>query len=96
MRITMMQGYAQSDPNYSAQAHDGIKCSLKANEAFVFPLEKSILSIPKPTMHLLHADISAVTFSRVGATAGSNALKTFEIRIEMRNSPDIQFSSIAR
>ncbi|KAJ3056164.1 FACT complex subunit [Rhizophlyctis rosea] len=80
----------------SAQAHDGIKCSLKAHEAFVFPLDKSILSIPKPTMHLLHADISAVTFSRVGATAGSNALKTFEIRIEMRNSPDIQFSSIAR
>ncbi|KAJ3044471.1 FACT complex subunit [Rhizophlyctis rosea] len=80
----------------SSQGHEGIKCSLKANEAFFFPLATSILSIPKPCMHLPHSDIAAITFSRVGATAGSNALKTFEIRIEMRNSPDVQFSSIAR
>ncbi|KAI8915430.1 hypothetical protein DFJ77DRAFT_368693 [Powellomyces hirtus] len=79
----------------SSQGQSGIKCAHKANEAFLYPLEKSILSIPKPPIFLAQSEIAAVTFSRVGQTGGS-ALKTFEIKFNLRSGPEYTFGSIAR
>ncbi|KAI9322058.1 hypothetical protein DFJ73DRAFT_875721 [Zopfochytrium polystomum] len=78
----------------SAQGHSGIKCALKANEAFLYPLEKCFLSFPKPTTVIPHSDITLVTFQRVSA-GSSSATKTFEIRIAT-TSGVYTFSSIPR
>ncbi|KAI8822632.1 uncharacterized protein EV422DRAFT_407906 [Fimicolochytrium jonesii] len=80
----------------SAQSQSGIKCAYKANEAFFYPLEKCLISIPKPAIFIAHAEISVVTFSRVGQAGGGNALKTFEIKVNLRDGPEYTFGSIAR
>ncbi|KAJ3167292.1 FACT complex subunit [Geranomyces variabilis] len=87
---------APSDSFSSAHGQSGIKCAHKANEAFLYPLERSILSIPKPPIFISHAEISAVTFSRVDQTGGSNALKTFEIKFNLREGQEHTFGSVAR
>ncbi len=78
----------------SAQNSAGFKCSYKANEAFLFPLDKSFLSIPKPPIFIPHAEIGAVTFSRVGGA--SSTTKFFEMRISMSNGTEYGFANIPR
>ncbi|KAJ3275298.1 FACT complex subunit [Borealophlyctis nickersoniae] len=80
----------------SAQGHSGIKCSYKANECFLYPLEKSFLSIPKPPIFIPHNEISHVTFARTGGASASTGLKTFEIKFSMTNGNEWGFSSIAK
>ena len=48
--------------------------------------------LPKPTMHIMHNEISAITFSRVG----SSNLRTFEMKLSISSGSDVLFSSIAR
>ncbi|KAJ3099368.1 FACT complex subunit [Phlyctochytrium planicorne] len=78
----------------SAQNAFGLKCSLKANEAMLFPLEKSFISLPKPTTLIPHTDITMITFGRVNASASSST-KTFEMKIST-DSTDYTYSSIPR
>ncbi|KAI9321252.1 hypothetical protein BX666DRAFT_1900156 [Dichotomocladium elegans] len=80
------------------RSHHGanaLKCSMKANEGFLYPLEKSFLFIPKPTTFIPHNEIGVVTFSRLQSTAGGSS-RTFDIKFHMKSGIDIQFSSINR
>lgn len=79
----------------SASGQSAIKCSQKANEALLYPLEKAFLCIPKPTLYLPYADISKLVFARV-TSAAANTTKTFEVKISNRNGSDVTFSSISR
>ncbi|CAO3671926.1 unnamed protein product [Rhizopus stolonifer] len=79
------------------KSHHGafaMKCSMKANEGFLYPLEKSLLFIPKPPTYIPINEIGMVTFSRVGQSAGSS--RTFDMKFRMTSGTDIQFSSINR
>ena len=42
----------------------GVKCALKASEGILYPLEKYLLFVPKPTILIELDDIDYVTFSR--------------------------------
>ncbi|KAJ8654000.1 hypothetical protein O0I10_010336 [Lichtheimia ornata] len=80
------------------RSHHGanaLKCSMKANEGYLYPLEKSFLFIPKPTTFIPHSEIGVVSFSRLGTTSGGSS-RTFDIKFHMKNGTDIQFSSINR
>ncbi|OBZ84584.1 FACT complex subunit pob3 [Choanephora cucurbitarum] len=82
----------------SYKSHHGanaLKCSMKANEGFLYPLEKSLLFIPKPPTFIPLNEISVVTFSRVGGQAGGSS-RTFDMKINLKSGNDIQFSSINR
>ncbi|KAF9189484.1 FACT complex subunit [Haplosporangium sp. Z 767] len=72
-----------------------IKCSMKANEGFIYPLDKSFLFIPKPPTFIPHSEIGSVTFSRVGGGA-SSASRTFDLKFNMKSGVDYSFSSINR
>lgn len=81
----------------SYRSHHGanaLKCSMKANEGFLYPLEKSLLFIPKPPTFIPLNEIGVVTFSRVGQSGGSS--RTFDMKFNMKSGNDIQFSSINR
>ncbi|CAO3628976.1 unnamed protein product [Mucor hiemalis] len=81
----------------SYRSHHGanaLKCSMKANEGFLYPLEKSLLFIPKPPTFIPLNEIGVVTFSRVGQSGGSS--RTFDMKFNMTSGNDIQFSSINR
>ncbi|EGF81219.1 hypothetical protein BATDEDRAFT_10843, partial [Batrachochytrium dendrobatidis JAM81] len=79
----------------SANGQSGLKCSQKANEAILYPLDKCFLAIPKPPIFFSHSDITAVTFSRVssGSTAST---KTFEVKFSLVTGVEYSFSSISR
>ncbi|ORZ40141.1 hypothetical protein BCR44DRAFT_1411133 [Catenaria anguillulae PL171] len=69
-----------------------IKCSLKANEGHLYPMERQLIFVPKPTTYLAHAEISYVTFSRV--SGGSS--RTIDMVVTMKGAPEVPLSNIAR
>ncbi|GAB5586132.1 FACT complex subunit [Umbelopsis nana] len=73
----------------------GIKSSMKANEGYLYPLEKCFLFIPKPPTFIPHSEIGVVTFSRVSASTGGSS-RTFDMKFSMKTGHDYQFSSINR
>ncbi|KAI9306000.1 FACT complex component Pob3 [Cunninghamella echinulata] len=80
------------------RSHHGahaLKCSMKANEGYLYPLEKSFLFIPKPTTFIPFNEIGVVNFSRVGTQSGTSS-RTFDMKFHMKGGNDIQFSSINR
>ncbi|KAJ3071133.1 FACT complex subunit, partial [Rhizoclosmatium hyalinum] len=77
----------------STQGHSGVKCALKANEAFLYPLERSFVSVPKPATLIPHAEVEKVTFSRVNSTSSST--KTIEMKISTA-SGEYAYTSISR
>jgi len=78
----------------SHHLHHAVKCSLKANESYLYPLDKSFLFIPKPPTLIAHSEIASVTFSRVGG--GITNTRTFEMKFNMKNGVDYQFGGINR
>ncbi|CAG8487824.1 9224_t:CDS:10 [Ambispora leptoticha] len=81
----------------SYRSHHGnsaFKCSMKANEGYLYPLEKCFLFIPKPPTFIPIQDIISVTFSRVSSSASSS--RTFDLKFNLKNKTEIQFSSINR
>ncbi|KAK3812048.1 MAG: hypothetical protein J3Q66DRAFT_403903 [Benniella sp.] len=87
-RVTIPSEFFKSYHNHSA-----IKCSMKANEGVLYPLDKSFLFIPKPPTFIPHSEIGSVTFSRVGGGAAS-ASRTFDLKFNMKSGVDYSFSSI--
>ncbi len=67
---------------------------MKANESYLYPLDKSFLFIPKPPTLIAHSEIASVTFSRVGS--GITNTRTFEMKFNMKNGVDYQFGGINR
>lgn len=43
-----------------------VRCSCKSNDGFLYPLEKSMLFVHKPTLWIRYADISSLEFRRSG------------------------------
>ncbi|KAI9016798.1 structure-specific recognition protein-domain-containing protein, partial [Hyaloraphidium curvatum] len=77
----------------------GIKCTYKANEAYIYPLGpagKCFLSLFKQPMALPFRDISSLTFKRVASGTGTAALRTFEIIVSQRGGPDVTFGNVSR
>ncbi|KAI1313072.1 FACT complex subunit [Mortierella claussenii] len=89
-RVTIPSEFFKSYHSQSA-----IKCSMKANEGVLYPLDKSFLFIPKPPTFIPHSEIGSVTFSRVGGGAAS-ASRTFDLKFNMKSGVDYSFSSINR
>ncbi|OMH86073.1 FACT complex subunit pob3 [Zancudomyces culisetae] len=73
----------------------GAKCSLKANEGILYPLNRGILFVPKPAQFVAYSEINSVVFSRVGSGSASSG-RTFDIVINSHTGTDIQFSSFNR
>ncbi|KAG0173932.1 FACT complex subunit [Apophysomyces sp. BC1034] len=80
------------------RSHHGahaLKCSLKANEGYLYPLDKSFLFIPKPPTFIPLNEIGVVTFSRLGTSSGGSS-RTFDMKFRMKSGNTVQFSSINR
>ena len=79
--------------------HPAIKCTIKANEGALYPLEKNFMFIPKPTLLIPHSDIAQCVFSRVGgptSSFGGNP-RSFDFKISVRGTgTEHLFSNIAK
>jgi structure-specific recognition protein 1 len=68
---------------------------MKANEGHLYPLDDSLLFLPKPTLHMPFSDISVITFSRVGG-GGAGASRTFDMVVTMKKGTEHPFNNIAK
>lgn len=62
-----------------------IKCSLKANEGYLYPLAKSFVFVHKPTVIIKFDDVEFVRFERYHPSANS-ATKNFDIVVAVKSS----------
>lgn len=79
--------------------HPAVKCTIKANEGALYPLEKNFLFLPKPTLLIPHAEVAQCVFSRVGgptSSFGGNP-RSFDLKISVRGTgAEHLFSNIAK
>ena len=71
-----------------------VKCSIKASEGFLYPLQKSFFFIHKPVIYVKYEDVKECEFARVSETSLS-ANRYFDLRIHSRNG-DYQFTGLER
>jgi len=81
------------------KSHNGspaIKCSLRANDGHLYPMEKGFFFLHKPPIHIPFNSIASIEFARVsrGTTTSSN--RTFDINIMLKNSTTHTFTNIQR
>jgi structure-specific recognition protein 1 len=78
-----------------------VKCSYKTNDGLLFPLQKLLIFIHKPTLVLRYDDVESVEFLRYAINALS-ASKNFDLLFKLKASAsqggekDILFSGIDR
>lgn len=73
-----------------------IKCALKANDGYLYPLERSFFFVHKPTLHIRFEDITSVEFARVAASASTQTNRTFDIIVRLSDATVHQFAGIQR
>ncbi|KAF9013186.1 structure-specific recognition protein-domain-containing protein [Cyathus striatus] len=74
--------------------HPCIKANLKATQGELFMLEKYIFFVSKQPALIEIADVHQAVFSRVGASMGAAAARTFDLKIVTKTGPEFNFSSI--
>ncbi|CAJ0768840.1 11229_t:CDS:10 [Entrophospora sp. SA101] len=82
----------------SSEDKSAVKCSLKANEGYLYPLEKCFMFIPKLPTYIPIQDTLSVSFSRVSqqskkSTAVPQA-RTFDIKFHTKNGTEQEFENL--
>ena len=68
----------------SSDGRHAVSCSVKASTGQLYPLERSLAFIHKPTLIIKFEDISAVEFERFTGYGQSSATKNFDLKISTR------------
>lgn len=78
----------------SSKGSKAVKCSVKAGEGYLFPLNSSIVFIHKPLLYIKHSEIKYIEFSRIGG-GGALSGKSFDVSLtKIKDEPKITFQSI--
>ncbi|KAL4426532.1 hypothetical protein ABPG77_008390 [Micractinium sp. CCAP 211/92] len=78
-----------------AEGHGhAVRCSFKADDGFLYPLERAFFYVQKPPLLLVFDDIDSVEFMR--QAAGATSAKTFDLAVRMRSGQDYLFRGIPR
>jgi len=81
----------------SSDGRHAVSCSVKASTGQLYPLERSLAFIHKPTLIIKFEDISAVEFERFTGYGQSSATKNFDLKISTRgDGKEHTFTSIDR
>ncbi|SPQ94722.1 FACT complex subunit SSRP1 [Plasmodiophora brassicae] len=78
---------------YRSHEHNkSVRCALKANDGFLFPLEKGLFFIHKPVMYIRYETIASIEFARVDAKS-----KSFDMIVSRRGGEgNLAFTQINR
>lgn len=68
-----------------------ISCSFKAAAGYLYPLERGLIYVHKPPVHLRADEITSVNFARSGSTT-----RSFDFEVEIKNGSLFTFSSIEK
>jgi structure-specific recognition protein 1 len=72
-----------------------VKASYKANEGYIYPLDESLLFVPKPATDMLYSAIALVEFSRLDG-GGESASRTFDMKVKMKKGMEFSFVGIPK
>lgn len=78
----------------SSGGNQGVACSYKANNGYLYPLEKGFMFVVKPPVHIRFDEVSAVNFSRVASGVGQS--RSFDLEIETKSGVSFIFASIEK
>ncbi|XP_070571797.1 FACT complex subunit SSRP1-like [Ptychodera flava] len=68
-----------------------ISCSYKSNSGFLYPLERGVIFVHKPPLHIRFDEITCVNFAR-----GTGSSRYFDFEIETTSNNQFVFSSIEK
>lgn len=71
-----------------------VRCSYKADDGYLYPLERAFFYVQKPPLLMAYDDVDSVEFMR--QSAGITAAKTFDLAVRMRGGQDHVFRGIPR
>lgn len=71
-----------------------VRCSYKADDGYLYPLERAFFYIQKPPLLMAYDDVDSVEFLR--QSTGITAAKTFDLAVRMRGGQDHLFRGIPR
>jgi structure-specific recognition protein 1 len=77
----------------SSRGAASVKCSLKASEGALYPLERGLIFVHKPVVYIGLEDIRQVEFSRISESSAQQ--RTFDLTIKRKNE-DIQFVGLEK
>ena len=69
-----------------------VRCSYRADEGYLFPLERAFFYVQKPPILISFDDVAGVEFKRSDAVGSG----TFDLEVRLTNDTSFQFRSIAR
>ena len=67
----------------SDKGAEAVKCSVRANDGFLYPLNKSFLFIHKPVYYIRHEEIVYLEFNRITECATTG--RSFDVNIKTKN-----------
>ncbi|KAI8462425.1 MAG: structure-specific recognition protein-domain-containing protein [Monoraphidium minutum] len=74
-----------------------VRCTFKADDGFLYPLERAFFYVHKPPLLFMHDDIESCEFQRQGGGVISGSVRTFDLVIRLRNNPqEFMFRNINR
>lgn len=84
--------------NFKNAKNDGfcVRCLYKADEGYLYPLERSFFYVQKPPLLITHNEIDSVEFQRQGHDVVTVSNKTFDIYIRTTLGLEHQFRGIER
>lgn len=77
----------------SHRQSEAVKCSCKAQDGYLYPLNTAFLFIHKPVSYIKHSDVSSVGLHRIQEFLNSTG-RTFDITIETKKDTQITLSGI--
>lgn len=86
---------AQATPSLRLR-FKSIRCSLKANEGFLYPLDKNFFFVSNKPLQLDFERIGSLEFNRVDKSAQAQAARTFDITLYLRDGTNHQFVNLPR
>jgi structure-specific recognition protein 1 len=80
----------------SHQGWSAIKCAFKANDGYLYPLERSFFFVHKPPTYIRFDEIANVEFARVSSGGGTSSNRTFDLVVTVTDGGQHQFTGILR
>ena len=78
-------------------SHSGlsaVSCGHKSNTGFLYPMDKGLIFVHKPTVYVKYEQIACVNFARV--SGGGGASRSFDFEVDLKNGNGYTFSSIMK
>eukprot|EP00743_Colponemidia_sp_Colp-15_P002921 GILK01003160.1.p1 GENE.GILK01003160.1~~GILK01003160.1.p1 ORF type:complete len:580 (+),score=152.64 GILK01003160.1:54-1742(+) len=77
----------------NASGTHAVRCSVKASDGHLYPLNKSFFFINKPVIYIRFEDVLSVEFARV-SEGSSNTNRSFDLIVSCKSDVEHQFTSI--